>query len=357
MTFFSQQGSSAAPASQNLTITTSGAPKTLTISTSSSAVAAAPATGTTPLNVSISVDPTELQPSTTPQSFTMTITSPDGSTATYSVTVDEIAEGAPNVGAVTNAASEVVGAVSPGEVISIFGTNIGPSTPQVYTLTAAGTVPMTLAGTTVSFDAGSDGTFLAPLLFVSSGQNNVIVPYGIGTGLATVDMTVTTSGGTSAKYAVRVKPATSAAGVASPQFDLGVIPTNPAIFSLTQTGNSQGAILNQDFSVNSVSNPAAAGSIIQIFATGEGLLSPQPASGSLTPSSGTSFPKPVGAVAVTIGGQPAQLFYAGEAPGQVSGVLQVNAEIPKDIGSGPQVVVLTVGTVSNAQQAITVAVK
>ena len=63
-------------------------------------------------------------------------------------------------------------------------------------------------------------------------------------------------------------------------------------------------------------------------------------------------------ITVTIGGQPASVSYAGEAPALVCGVLQVNATVPASIvGSGPQAVVLTVGANTNNQQAITVSVQ
>jgi uncharacterized protein (TIGR03437 family) len=66
----------------------------------------------------------------------------------------------------------------------------------------------------------------------------------------------------------------------------------------------------------------------------------------------------MGTVSVTIGGLTAQIEYAGEAPGLVSGVLQVNAVIPAGIAPGSQPsVILTVGSASSAQQTITVAVQ
>ncbi|MBV8819342.1 MAG: hypothetical protein JO022_13370, partial [Acidobacteriaceae bacterium] len=107
---------------------------------------------------------------------------------------------------------------------------------------------------------------------------------------------------------------------------------------------------------NSSANAAARGSVIQIYATGEGVLNPAASTGSVT--GGTApFPKPIANVTVTIGGQPATLQYIGEAPTLVSGVLQVNAVVPTNIGTGPQTVVLSVGSVSNSQQTVTVAVK
>jgi uncharacterized protein (TIGR03437 family) len=134
-----------------------------------------------------------------------------------------------------------------------------------------------------------------------------------------------------------------------------VAATVPAIFSATQTGNGPGAILNADNSPNGPSHPAAAGSIVQIFATGEG-LSQDAVTGSVTPAQ-PPFRTPLAPVSVTIGGLSAQIVFAGEAPGLVSGILQVNAIIPAGTGSGPQVVVLQVGGSVNNTQAITVAVQ
>jgi uncharacterized protein (TIGR03437 family) len=177
----------------------------------------------------------------------------------------------------------------------------------------------------------------APLLYVSSDQVNAIVPQEIA-GRATTKIVVQNN------------------GQSSMSLQLSVVSTNPAIFSLSQGGNGQGAILNQDSSVNGASNPATAGSAISIFATGEGQLKPQPPTGTVT-SSTPPFPVPIEAVSVTIGGQTAQVLYAGEAPSLVMGVLQVNAVIPSSLASGPQPIVLTVGSGQNLAQSITVAVK
>jgi uncharacterized protein (TIGR03437 family) len=183
----------------------------------------------------------------------------------------------------------------------------------------------------VTFDGNA-----APLLFVQAGQINAIVPYEIA--------------GKSSSNVVVMRD-----GVPSTPLSLQVADTAPAIFSATQTGNGQGAILNGDSSSNGKNNPAAKGSVIQIFATGEGLC-PGVTTGSIIAAK-PPFPRPAANVAVTIGGQPAQIQYAGEAPGLASGLLQVNAVVPANIGSGAQVVLLTVGNSSNGSQAITVAVQ
>jgi uncharacterized protein (TIGR03437 family) len=135
-----------------------------------------------------------------------------------------------------------------------------------------------------------------------------------------------------------------------------VTDTAPAIFSLTQTGSGQGAILNQDGTVNGTPTAAARGSVVQIFATGAGQLNPGGVTGSVTSSAGPTFPQPVGPVSVTIGGQPATVQFAGSAPALVSGVLQVNAVVPQNVALGSQPIVLTVGNNSSLGN-ITVAVR
>jgi uncharacterized protein (TIGR03437 family) len=145
-------------------------------------------------------------------------------------------------------------------------------------------------------------------------------------------------------------------GATTGTLGLRVTDISPGIFTLTQTGSGQGAILNQNGKVNSQSNPAAKGSVISVYATGEGQTNPAGVTGSVTPSA-APFPKPA-ATNVTLsflvpgpGGTstsvPATLTYAGEAPGLVSGVLQVNARIPPGAASGSNTIVLTVGSNSS----------
>jgi uncharacterized protein (TIGR03437 family) len=106
--------------------------------------------------------------------------------------------------------------------------------------------------------------------------------------------------------------------------------------------------------VNSVDNPAPKGSAIEIFATSSGLWNRPVQDGSILLDTLTL---PIAPVSLTIGGQPARILYAGAAPFLISGVLQVNAIVPNNIGSGPQPLVLTIGNNSNAQQQVTVAVQ
>ena len=112
--------------------------------------------------------------------------------------------------------------------------------------------------------------------------------------------------------------------------------TSPGIFTANSSGKGPGAILNQDYSLNDASNPAPAGSTVLLYATGEGVLNPPAATGSVT-SKTPPYPVPVASPVtvtfeVTTNGNtisvPANVTYAGEAPGFVFGAMQVNVVIP-----------------------------
>lgn len=246
----------------------------------------------------------------------------------------------PSVTSVVSAAS-LQPLISPGEIVSIFGANIGtPPVSSQYDYT--GLYPTALGNTTVTF-----GGMLAPLLYVSTTQINAVVPFEVA-GQKTVDVVVTHD------------------SVAAPALSVPILATSPSIFTTTQTGKGQGAIQNatgpDSATPNSVDNPAAQGSGIAIYATGGGLLN-------VTAQDGTIFPvvlesnilpqtiQPAAPVSLTIGGKPAKILFAGAAPYEVAGMLQINATVPNGIGSGPQPVVLTIGDNNNAAQQVTVAIK
>jgi uncharacterized protein (TIGR03437 family) len=127
----------------------------------------------------------------------------------------------------------------------------------------------------------------------------------------------------------------------------------PGLFSANESGQGQGAILNQDGSYNSDDNPAHSGDTIVLFATGEGQTVPAGVTGQIA---ATSLPKPVLPVSVTIGGLPAVLAYYGAAPNLVAGLFQINAQLPAGISPGDQPVIVTVGS-AQSQQNLTVAVQ
>jgi uncharacterized protein (TIGR03437 family) len=116
----------------------------------------------------------------------------------------------------------------------------------------------------------------------------------------------------------------------------------------------QGAVLNQDNSVNGPSNPAPRGTLVQIYATGEGLTSPPGITGSVT---GSNTKSPVLPVNVAIGGMSAAIQYEGSAPNAVAGLFQVNALVPAGVVPGPAVpITLTIGG-ATSHSGVTIAVK
>ena len=119
------------------------------------------------------------------------------------------------------------------------------------------------------------------------------------------------------------------------------MPSNPAIFTLDGTGVGRAAALNQDNSVNDPSNPAPRGTIVQIYATGEGQTLPAGVTGSITHSTGIM---PVLQVKATVDGKIAVVQWAGETPESVTGLLAANVVLPFDVTPGPAVpVTLTIG--------------
>ncbi len=233
----------------------------------------------------------------------------------------------PVVSAITNAASSATGAVSPGEIVTLYGTGIGPASGSAAPV-SAGVFPTTASNVQVLF-----GTFPAALLYVSATQINAVVPFEVVPGTS-VPVTLTYNGNSAASVTTAVQ--TEA----------------PGIFLI---GKTQGAILNDDYSVNSGTNAAAVGSFVQIYSTGSGPLVPAFTDGELALG-----PSTTGAadVSVTIGGIAAQVLYAGSAPGLVAGALQINVVVPTGVTPGPAVpVVLTIGTQTTASEMVTLGIK
>jgi uncharacterized protein (TIGR03437 family) len=229
-----------------------------------------------------------------------------------------------------NAASYQGGGVAPGEVVTIFGQAMGPVSLAGAALDESGSLSDILQGTQLFFDGSP-----APLVYASAGQLGAVTPYSVA-GNSTTSVQV------------------SYLGVLSLPMIVPVVPAAPAIFTLSGEGSGGGVILNQDFTVNSPSNPAARGDYIVIYATGAGETSPSGVDGLIT---GSTIPLPVLPVTVQIDGLDAAVAFAGDAPALVSGVLQVNVQVPAASQTGPAVsLVVSVGGVSS-QPGVTVAVK
>ncbi len=204
-------------------------------------------------------------------------------------------------------------AVAPGEIVTIFGSGspIGPASLTTAQLDASGKIATLLAGTRVLFDGVP-----APIIYTSANQVSAVVPFSIAGQANTV---------------VR----TEFNGVQSTGIQISAADTAPALFTANASGSGQIAALNQDnSSINSASNPAAAGDAVVLYATGGGAWTESIPDGQIT---GSHLVGPRAPVFVRVGKLPAQVLYAGTAPGLVNGALQINIVIPKELIGGPAV--------------------
>ena len=234
----------------------------------------------------------------------------------------------PTVDAITNAASNLLAPLAPGEIFVLYGSGMGPSQLGQMHLNNNGLVDTTLAETQVTFNG-----IPAPIVYTSDKQLAAIVPYSVQ--------------GPSADLVVSYQ------GHATNPMPVLINSASPALFTLDSSGQGQAAAVNQDGTINSAANPAPAGSIVSLYVTGEGATSPAGVDGKLASA---PLPKPVLPVSVAIAGQPATVQYAGGAPGLVAGVMQVNVQIPVGTPSGNAAVILAVGTASS-QSTVTIAVQ
>ncbi len=330
------------PAPQSQTVAVAGGTG-LTFSASAAStgnwLVVTPNTGTTPANLTVSVDPTNLT-SAGQQTGTITVlgTGTSTSTATITVTINVTAP-LPTINGVTNGASfATASSISAGEIITIFGTNIGPATPAGLTLDSNGNVSTTLGGVQVLV-----GGYPSPMIYASGTQISAVVPYEIASPVFRPYPSV------QVKYL----------GQTSNGIQMTQVTSSPGLFTYPPSGTGQGAILNPNNSVNSSGNPANKGDIVVLYVTGEGQTNPAGVTGKVTtvnPAGNPLTPQPVLPVAVLIDGQPVNVTFYGEAPGIVSGVMQVNVQIPTGARSGNLPVSVRVGS-NISQTGVTVSVK
>jgi uncharacterized protein (TIGR03437 family) len=335
---FSYQTGGTTPSPQSITV--AGSITGLSFSAAASVLnggnwlLVSPSAGITPASVTVSVNQSGLTANT--YMGTILVTGADGASGstTISVTLTVTAPLQPTVAAVVNAASFQSGPISPGEIVTIGGTGLGPTTPAGLALDQTGKVATSLGGVQVLFSGTA-----APLTYVSATQINCVVPYEIQ-GLVSPYAQVSYQGQTSSP-----SPLTPAA-------------SNPGIFTANGSGTGPVAALNQDNTYNSPSNPAPKGSYVVFYMTGEGQTSPPGVTGKVTTVSPSLplTPQPLLKVAVLIGGQPASVAFNGEAPGLVSGVMQINVQIPANAPSGNLPISVSVGGASS-QNGVTISVQ
>jgi uncharacterized protein (TIGR03437 family) len=225
---------------------------------------------------------------------------------------------------IVNTASAGGGAVSAAEIITLYGCNGGPPAPVSGQVDAGGALATQAGDMRVLFDGVA-----APLIYTAARQSAAVVPFHV-------------AGQPSTSVQVEYQ------GIASPPVTMQVSAALPGIFTINQSGQGQAAILNEDGTVNSPLNAAAAGSTCVLYATGLGQTTPALSDGQLSNFSGSQYPQVSQPVTLTIAGTEASVQYAGAAPAFVAGLFQVNFQVPPNLPSGSQFVVLTAAGVSSA---------
>jgi trimeric autotransporter adhesin len=142
-------------------------------------------------------------------------------------------------------------------------------------------------------------------------------------------------------------------GVRSNSVTLPIVASSPGLFTVDTSGAGPGVIVDPLGNLNSASNPAPKGSVVIVYATGEGQTSDAGVDGKLAVA---PYPKPLLPVSVTIDGIEAEVTYAGAAPFLVAGLIQINVQIPEGAHSGAVPIVLKIGAFQS-QTGATVAVQ
>ena len=302
------------PAAQLVQLTSSNAATQLTYNITSDAVwlTGTPVSGNTPASLSVAVNLAALPAGVFSGTGRLTVT-PTGAAGIASgqpvviivnLQVDQTP--LPNITGFANAATFQPGSLAPGMIISLVGTNLGP-TQAVNGQVVGGRFTTALMGVRVLFDG-----IPAPILYASATQINAVVPYSL-------------AGRASSRMSVEYN------NVVSTTIEPRLVDTAPGVFT---ADGRQAAMINENGTFNSASNPAPTGSIVVIYVTGEGSTSPAGVDGEVI---GSTLKRPIGTVRVRVGGievPAADIFYAGSAPTLVSGLMQINFRLPANTPTG-----------------------
>jgi uncharacterized protein (TIGR03437 family) len=285
-------------------------------------------TSPAPGSVAISINPGTLLPGSYTGVVNVLPSVTGASPQPVQVSLTVLPAPTPTVLSVDSSASYAAGTVAPGEFVTLFGTALGPA---ALTTPTPGTAPKTLGGTVVTFDG-----IPAPILYTSATQTGVQIPYGIN--LPQTVLQVQRNGATSAST------------------NVNSVPAFPALFTSNASGQGQAAALNSDYSLNSASNPAARGTTIILYGTGEGKTNPTSVEGTITPGI-QPLPQPLYPVTVSFAGITGTIAYVGETPTALAGLMQINVTIPPNAPVGPSVAVFVTINGQTSPGNVTVAIQ
>jgi uncharacterized protein (TIGR03437 family) len=192
-----------------------------------------------------------------------------------------------------------LGAVAPGEVISIYGLGLGTETK-------------------VWFDDAP-----AWIIYPVEGRIDTVVPFGV-TGPAT-RLRVETLGRRTVTQIVAVTD------------------ISPGIFRIDGSGIGPAIVRNEDGTANSMT-AAARGTVISLEATGFGPMDPPQADGEIT-SIEPPWPRTQAPLTARFGEYSAEVVHGGAAPGKVAGLLRIDIRVPEEMPPGQQWLSLRIGDV------------
>ncbi len=122
-------------------------------------------------------------------------------------------------------------------------------------------------------------------------------------------------------------------GSAGPRTAISVTATSPALYTVDGTGRGTVLAISANNSIISKDNPAIRGTEVAIYATGLGQTDPALTDGIVVDGPRRSTQS----IAVMMGNLPAEIIYAGAAPGGIAGVYQINFIVPNNIAAGASI--------------------
>jgi uncharacterized protein (TIGR03437 family) len=231
---------------------------------------------------------------------------------------------APRLFGVANAAGDVLaGRVAPGEVIALYGLHLTTAAAAAADFNSSGFLPTSFGGVQVTI-----GGIPAPLLYVSDTQINAVAPLAIPSATA-VQLQLTSNDAPLSNFRLRVDASA------------------PQVF---RNPDGSAAAVNQDGSINSAAHPAKAGSTVAIWATGTGAFS------GVDGLKIAAASQAICSCAIGGGTDYWNVTYEGTAPGLVTGITQINFQIPAQLNAATvDYFSLSVGLLSSEQTFVYIA--
>ncbi|MBK5293990.1 MAG: hypothetical protein JJE04_20230 [Acidobacteriia bacterium] len=307
---------------------TSPYPTGIAVATSPGWLSITPPNANTPANFSVSVTAAGLP--TGIHTGNIIVTAPGGIHTPQSIPVVLDVSGAvPTISQISNGAG-LLRDFAPGSTLILYGKDLGPREPAAARLIPGRILETTLGGVRVLINGVP-----APLLYVSATQINAMIPF-------------------EASGRPRILIEVSYQGLLSETLTVATAETAPILFTSDGSGRGQGAILNQNGSLNSPSIPAPRGSVVVLYGAGGGIFSTPIPTGLVAEGAG---PLPLAPVNIFVGGVQAAVLYAGPAPHTVAGILQFNVWIDEQMSQGPAVPLTVKIGEAFSQQGVTLAIQ